>query len=104
MRQGRIISRRSLELRLAYKAALVLRLSAEVVALRATLSSAPSGHLLSKEGFQMCASRDFYMPASPASRRALHGVSPSPCVPTVLELLFACTRRRLQHNTAQRTY
>ena len=36
MRQGRIISRRSLELRLAYKAALVLRLSAEVVALRAT--------------------------------------------------------------------
>ena len=61
MRQGRIISRRSLELRLAYKAALVLRLSAEVVALRATLSSALSGHLLSKEGFQMCALRAIFI-------------------------------------------
>ena len=27
------------------------------------------------------------------ARRALHGVSQSPCVPTVLELLFACTRQ-----------
>ena len=52
MRRRRITSCKSEDSRLTEKVIFPLSLSAEVVALRATLSSGAPRHLLSKEGFQ----------------------------------------------------
>ena len=71
MRHSRITSCKKKELIRIEESFFVLSICAEIVALRATLSSGAPRHLPSKEGFRRCRLRRIYfMPAEPASERS----------------------------------